>query len=694
MPYELEINLLRRDTASYAAQVRLRTPDNDVERRAEAYPVRFNFEALNRLAADSQAYGVELGRGLFAPGPVRDCLKAALGGAARDAQPLRLRLCIDRWSLKLHRLRWETLRDPDDGLGLAATAKVWFSRHLNSFDMRPIRLRSQGRLRTLVAVAAPADLADYPIQGRSLATLDPKQEHDLIRALVARAPAGKFADPDLCAGNLRVLGERLREEYDILYLVCHGAVVGDEPRLLLEGDDGRVALAAGTDLVGELDRLLRLPRLVVLASCQSAGAAGDTRGDDEGLLAAGLGPRLAEAGIPAVVAMLGNVYQQSLHKFVPAFFEELLRDGQVDRAVAEARHAMRGEPDDWAPVLFTRLIDGRLWYGADTGKSARGFGAWAGLVHQISRRLCVPVLGSGLLEPYVGAPPEVARRLADSARYPLAPALRDDLTMVLQYLSTTNGPVFTLDAYLEDLTCEVSRRFPGLADGPPDEDPAARLTRLLSAAGARRRQRPPSESHQILARLSCPLYVTTNADDLLTDALVAQGKKPVAELYRWHDENRGAQESAVPPAYAPTDQAPLVYQLFGNLGEVESLVLTEDDYFRYLVNLTQTRVRPKPSVAQRLLTQSGLLFLGFQVDDWDFRILLHLLMAREGNSLSRFKQCRHFAVQIDPEDGGSAEPERARQFFEAYFREDQIDIYWGSAEDFLLELDERWKARV
>ena len=45
------------------------------------------------------------------------------------------------------------------------------------------------------------------------------------------------------------------------------------------------------------------PRLVMLVSCQSVGRGVEATDDS---VLAGLGPRLAEAGVPAVVAMQGN----------------------------------------------------------------------------------------------------------------------------------------------------------------------------------------------------------------------------------------------------------------------------------------------------------------------------------------------------------------------------------------------------
>lgn len=45
---------------------------------------------------------------------------------------------------------------------------------------------------------------------------------------------------------------------------------------------------------------------------------------------------------------------------MPVFFSELLQDGQIDRAMARARGAVRKRDDAWMPALFLRLRGGRI----------------------------------------------------------------------------------------------------------------------------------------------------------------------------------------------------------------------------------------------------------------------------------------------------------------------------------------------
>jgi hypothetical protein len=84
------------------------------------------------------------------------------------------------------------------------------------------------------------------------------------------------------------------------------------------------------------------------------------------------------------------------------------------------------------------------------------------------------------------------------------------------------------------------------------------------------------------------------------------------------------------------------------------------------------------------------LFLGFRLDEWDFRVIYRTILQQEGDRSSNYT---NVAVQIDPEEGRSVEPERARRFLERYFGSRNITIYWGSTENFVKELGDAWTAR-
>jgi hypothetical protein len=95
-------------------------------------------------------------------------------------------------------------------------------------------------------------------------------------------------------------------------------------------------------------------------------------------------------------------------------------------------------------------------------------------------------------------------------------------------------------------------------------------------------------------------------------------------------------------------------------------------------------------VVRRALADTSLMFVGFRMDEWEFRVLFRSLMNQEGRS--RRHKYSHVAVQIDPEGSQTLEPERARRYLQQYFEEVDISIYWGSVEDFVRQLKEGWQA--
>jgi hypothetical protein len=677
---DLEIGLHRRDADSYTVELRFSQPESDSDvRLVQRGPslARFDLERLRTLQADDVAYGQLLSESLIGDPDVKTALAQARSVAQTLDTPLRLRLFIGPSAPELHSLRWETLHDPDDGSPLLTGEQILFSRYLSSLDWRPVRLRPQAELCALVVIANPTNLDEY-----RLAPVEVDSELERAKSGLEDIPITALASGG--TATLNGIGESLRDGYDILYLVCHGALIDGEPRLWLEDEEGKVAVVAGGELVTRLRELRQRPRLVVLASCQSAGTGTDAHSGDEGALAA-LGPRLAEIGIPAVLAMQGNVAMQTMARFMPVFFRELQRDGQIDRAVAVARGAVRERFDWWVPALFLRLRSGRLWYVPGFADEQRGLEKWPALLRHIHRGRCTPILGPGLTESLLGSRREIAQRWAETYHFPMAPHDREDLPQVAQYLAVHQDQMFPRDELEEHLRGEILRRY---GDDLPEDLGDASLDDLITAAGSQHREQDVAEPHRVLAQLPLSIYITTDSSNLLAEALVAAGKDPQVELCRWNED-----VDLLPsiyddePNYRPDVQRPLVYHLFGRIQEPNSLVLTEDEYFDYLIGVTRDKDLI-PGVVRRALADTALLFLGFQMDDWNFRVLFRSIMSQEGRR--RRSRYAHVAAQIDPEGGRIMEPERARHYLESYFQDADISIFWGSVEDFVRELLSRW----
>ncbi len=270
----------------------------------------------------------------------------------------------------------------------------------------------------------------------------------------------------------------------------------------------------------------------------------------------------------------------------------------------------------------------------------------------------------------------------------MAPHERESLPQVAQYLAINQyaqAPYDELEEYLENY---IQERYQ--SDLPGDlQQGRASLDQLVSVVGERFRDKREYDPYKILAHLPLPIYITTNPGDLMGDALREAGKEPKVILCPWNEyiEQRKSLFDCEAD-YFPTPEEPLVYHLFGRLDEPDSLVITEDDYFDYLIGVTSNKDLI-PSAVRRVLADSALLFLGFQMDEWNFRVLFRSILSQQGGG--RRDRYAHIAAQIEPEEGRILEPARARRYLEKYFAKGaDVSLFWGSAEDFLKELSARW----
>ncbi len=680
---DLELSLHRFDTGRYAAQFRFSLPKSEADiGLGQDKPVSVELDLADNvfdpMLFEPEPYGAALTAALFHDPALRTAFAQARASAQGQNLPLRLRLWISASAPELHKLRWELLRDPQDNSLLSTNENIYFSRYFSSMDWRPVHLSQKGNLRALVAVANPSDLQNY-----KLAPIDSAGELERARAglagigLVELPASGKPASIDEITSALRADGS------DILYLVCHGIMSNGRGLLYLEGADGKHEVVSGDDFAQRIKELQKPPRLAVLVSCQSAGTgAGETL--------ATLGPRLVEAGVPAVLAMQSNLQMDTAAQFLPVFFHELQKDGQIDRALVVARGMVRRQLDFWVPVLFMRLKSGHLWY--TPGFSHQDDSDYETEIRYISRERCTPIIGPGLLDSLLGPSADIARAWASTFHYPMSPYDSDALPKVAQYLATDKGDAVPFDEYEDAVQRALKKNFQ--ADLPPETikkkfvEPDA----LMKIIGAKRRANNPLDAYRVLSNLPFPLYITANPDCLLEDALVEAGRKPEAMVSPWNA--RLASRKTVfdlQPDYEPSPEHPLVFYLFGRWNDRGSLVLTEDEYIKYLIGFTSNKAFV-PEQVRLALSDTMLLFLGFQTEEWAFRVIFHSILAQAGSEL--LGQYAHIAAQIEPQDERTLEPLRARRYLEKYFiKGANINLFWGRAEDYLTGLMQKWEAQ-
>jgi hypothetical protein len=695
--HELEIELDSLDAQNYRVTLRF-TRDVaalGVPREVGPENVQIDRTALreNLQNHDFDTYGRLLRDAIFRPPAIH-----ALFAEACAARPLRVKLKLDPTDWELHSLRWEMLTAVDDTV-LSSREDVAISRYLASGREVSLR-REPDELRALIVVAnpSPKDSENY-----GLSAIDV----DYSRRAASLSPirCESFTSDDSPVTMNRLI-TRLKDGvdqfggYDILYLVCHGAMVrgGNHPLLLLDLEtdaekNNPSYFRSGKVLVQRLaEELSVLPRLVVLASCASAGS-------DDGNALAALGPLMARAGIPAVIAMQGYVRVQTVEALIPVFFRSLMEHGEVDRAMREARsHVKNGQNYDdwWMPVLFMRLATGRIWYtpGFDV-QVADEEDLWSRVISNIvpypddvpPRSYCTPILGAGVAQHLFGSDTSLASRWAREHNYPLAPYDQDHLPQVMQYLKVRRlGEAQVRRQYLSQLGEQLRRRYPDLL-GNSDRG----LEQMVTLLWEEELKNDHNEPHNILARLPFTCYVTTNPTSVLEIALRHQGREPQVEIYNWRQLR--ARERAREVDIVPTVERPLVFHALGHLHDQRSLVLSEDDYFDYLISFIRSLKSHMSSGVHQALTDASLLFLGFRLFRWDFRMIFRSLLSQAQSGL--LDDYPHVAAQLSPSDGAFLNPQAARYYLADYYKGSnpekiKLDIYWGETSDFLVRLGQKW----
>jgi len=279
---------------------------------------------------------------------------------------------------------------------------------------------------------------------------------------------------------------------------------------------------------------------------------------------------------------------------------------------------------------------------------------WSHLLERISKQRCLPFLGAGASVPAIPPASIIAAAWAKKYNYPGDNPT--NLVEVAQFLAVQFGPLTPKEEIVKQLDCVV----------PPD----------FSAA---------DEPHGLLADLPLLIYLTTNYDDFMVRALKSRHRDPHRDLCRWW--NRAGNYSDPPEDnpcdFQPTLSNPLVFHLHGHTIP-ESIVVTEDDYLSFIREVTMNRTQLLPTCIELIPRYSPLLFIGYRLADWDFRLLLQTWQGEQIPKLTGTS----IAVLKPPGDDDLAR--RQREYLNKYYAAMKLEIYWGTAREFAAELRDRW----
>jgi len=295
---------------------------------------------------------------------------------------------------------------------------------------------------------------------------------------------------------------------------------------------------------------------------------------------------------------------------------------------------------------------------------------------------------------------QLAELWAQKVHYPMAD--KRNLSRVVHYRQIESGNseiakkeyIDFLKSYLLDMSYE-DEAYRAVVD---ELTPDASTLRFSEIARQLKYPRFPSGVEDplvLLARLPFPIYITTSYFDFVERALIKSGnKKPRTEFIHWNEvkpirvaeAHYGATTTDSDALYEPSVAEPVVYHLFGLEEDPRSLVMSEDDYLMFLITSVSDNSKLHPIVPLRLqqaLAQSYLLLLGYQLKEWDFRILFRFLL----NYRPDTTDSTGIFIQVQPKN----DIPNLLDYLSKYFGVERFDVSWKTPERFIQDLWESWK---
>jgi hypothetical protein len=200
----------------------------------------------------------------------------------------------------------------------------------------------------------------------------------------------------------------------------------------------------------------------------------------------------------------------------------------------------------------------------------------------------------------------------------------------------------------------------------------------------------PSLALKVLARLPFPLVITANYDSLLERAL-EQRERDFTCLVQPQDgfaNVRPIRDRLESLAEYAENSGTIIYKIHGTfdhdslaagyrwLDVASGVTVTEDDYIEFLTVQDKEKERiGVPNVIKGLITPRTLLFLGYSLEDWDFRTIYGSLVG----PLTRHQRRKSFAIQKNP-----------LPYWVTYWLQRDIQIIDMDVYDFCERLEQRY----
>jgi hypothetical protein len=293
------------------------------------------------------------------------------------------------------------------------------------------------------------------------------------------------------------------------------------------------------------------------------------------------------------------------------------------------------DPFDWGTIVDS-IKDGRCvaFLGAGVNVSVEGGYRGLRLGSEVSERLVGKLLGKdkAALDELISVVPDPAvKALLEESYGDLVKVRAHDLARVALHIQAKPGGRNELLKLLGEL----------LPDG----------------------EREPSPLLKMLARLPLRMIVTTNYDRLMEKAFRDETKTDpvvVVQPTKGFDPKKQREWEKTLAPLVPAEPCPrivkgehgeteplILYKIHGTFGDDDSgLVISEEDYIEFLTVAGADSKRGMPPLIKQMIVDSNLLFLGYSLEDWNFRALYKGLV----EPLPESKRRMSFAIQYKPSE--------------------------------------------
>lgn len=139
----------------------------------------------------------------------------------------------------------------------------------------------------------------------------------------------------------------------------------------------------------------------------------------------------------------------------------------------------------------------------------------------------------------------------------------------------------------------------------------------------------PRPIHTALAQLfPIKIIITSNYDTLFEDEAKRYGRLLDKSYYK----RNGSQNALyLGKVYNFEEKDLILYKMHGCIDEPKSIIISESDYIRYLANLKDPDRGMPDYFWKTMIPQSILLFLGYSLEDWNFKVIWEGVLSNQRN---------------------------------------------------------------